>query len=158
MNCGESEDTLSLTEKELKKIWWIKSSEGYEDIYVSSVFTASIIPNKGDNLKTVLTRMIKNDSEMMSKVGITDENWAEIADYDTDENGIFTFREYANYILDEILFGLYGWINCMPPMFEYSCAEDSDCEATEVRETSSYNPSTLNCYTAKEINYAYIAY
>lgn len=147
-DCQEKVEKMDLTEKELTKLWLITRDESAQDIYISSVYTASLEPNKGDNLEAVYVKLMKNDGKIESKeeAGV---NWSEIAGrYDADGDGIFTFREYADFVMDEMLYKIYGGINCMPSI----C--DGDCKNLDDKSAE----GGLTCSIAEKIGYRYVAY
>ncbi len=156
ISCSGSSRSIVLTDKEMKKIWWITRGE-YDK----------------EKLTTALDTITRSDDENEED----DEGEAmKCKDSESTKCLYVDYRTTGNNLLDEILFEIYGWLNCTPsvdlePETDCSGAEGTNCSADakatdcldnegtdcESKETETTKP-TLSCSAAEDIDYPYIAY
>lgn len=126
MNCGESTNTITLTDKEMKKIWWITRGE-YD---------------QGDLTEALEMIALSDESETTE-----DDEATNCADRKEINCLSIDYRATGNSRLDDLLYNIYGEIECMAG----TCIDLAGFNCTP-----EYDDETFNCKTAKEVDYPYI--
>ncbi len=129
--CITEESTITLTDKELIKVWLITIADDYD--------------------KATLTEALNNIaiSENYSNHQYNEPvDCANVKEAETDCIAtVIDYRATGNSLLDDMLFEIYGYINCMPT----SCDSEEECLSVEIVEG-------LTCDIAEKIDYPYIVY
>lgn len=128
ISCSDSSRSIILTDKEMKKIWWITRGEYDKEKLTTALDT---ITRSGDESE-------EDDEEEATKCKSSELTKCLPVDY----------RATGNSMLDDLLYEIYGEVYCnkMPS----SC--DSETEECERK----YDETTFNCQTAQEVDYPYI--
>ena len=127
-SCSGDEYSVVLTEKELKKVWWITRDENYNQEALTEALDMIAVSSKSETTE---------DGEVTN-----------CTDGDITNCQSIDYRATGNSMLDDLLYEIYGKVACdhMPTTCD---AEIEECEKR-------YDPTTFNCQTAQEVDYPYI--